>query len=116
MHDNHILVHGGCSPKGRFENRFILNLPIEVMYGFVDRVVEVVVSEHREPAEVEGASQIEAGCHSHSIVTRIIRSCKLSFRTSWGVAISCKTEHISIALVAKASHESDIVIATVVDI
>jgi len=56
LQNNHVLVDSRLRPEGRFEHRLVLDLPIKVVYRFIDRVAQVVLREHRVPTEIEGAA------------------------------------------------------------
>lgn len=68
--NDHILVDAGLRAEGRLDDRLVLDLPVKIVDRLIDRVPQVVLREHREPAEVERPTHVEIRRHAHSIVAR----------------------------------------------
>lgn len=86
------------------------------MNGLIDWVAEIVLSEHRVPTEVEGATQVETRCDTHTIVAGYIRTDELSLTSVRIITLSREAQNVTESLISKACHELNRVITSVVNV
>ena len=86
------------------------------MNGFIDWIAKILLSKHWEPAEVEGATQVKAGCHAHALIVWHVRSQEFSFSSRRLIALSRQSQYVTKGLVTKTRHELNCVVTSVVDV
>lgn len=116
LQDDIVLVDTGLRSKSWLDDRLILYFPIEIVDGFIDRIAQIVLSEHGEPAEVKGTTQVETCRDSYTIIIWNVWSHELCLSTLRIIALSSQTQDITKGLVSEASHESNRIVTSIIDV
>lgn len=86
------------------------------MNRFINRVAEIVLSEHGVPTEVEGSTQVEVLGHTHTVIAWHVGTHEFCFTTAWVITLSGKSEYITKCLISKTCHELYIVVASIINV